>query len=151
MSRGLAGVGNSPAHQYLITYFLIGIHNRFANIKKYKNYRVYPELDTNNSKNPDLSIYIRKKPTNELIAVIEFCSSKTFGDDCVKVTNLLKSFPTIKEGYVFNTETFLMYKISRGANGEPLKTKVVTDTIEAIAYRIKDAVDQARADLQPIQ
>lgn len=149
MRLALSGVGNTPAHQYLITYFLIGIYNRFAKNKKYENYRVYPELNTENGKNPDLSVYIRKRTTNELIVVVEFCTNKTFDDDCDKVMKLLKSIGTIKEGYVFNSDTFLMYRIDKGTDKAPVKKKVLTDTIGAINFKIDKAVARAKADLIP--
>ena len=76
MSKGLAGVGNTPAHQYLITYFVLEIYRRFDKYKKYEDYRAYPEFDSEDNKNPDLSIYIRKKPTDELEEQIKAYAQK---------------------------------------------------------------------------
>jgi hypothetical protein len=151
MSKGLAGVGNTPAHQYLITYFVLEIYRRFDKYKKYEDYRAYPEFDSEDNKNPDLSIYIRKKPTDELIVVIEFCTTKSFNKDVDKIIKQMQLISSIREGYIFNSDTFLMYKISRNKKGIPVKNSDTTDTIEAISFNIDKAVTRAKADLQPVQ
>lgn len=153
--QALSGVGNTPSHQFLISHLLIGINDKFKkNPTKFKNYRVVPEFDAPNGKNPDLSVYILAQPKRELVCVVEICRNYQTQSNAEKVAKMLYQTKTIKEGYVFDCDNFVLYKINllpAEKSSKKIQFEMVeTEKINFINFSVKTPINKTKKDLNII-
>lgn len=153
--QALSGVGNTPNHQFLISHLLIGINEKFKkDPTKFKNYRVVPEFDAPNGKNPDLSVYILAQPKRELVCVVEICRNYQTQTDAEKVTKMLLQTKTIKEGYVFDCDEFILYRVkplpTEKGSKKVLYEMVETEKINFINFSVKTPINKTKKDLNII-
>tara|TARA_A100000171_G_scaffold35638_3_gene34204 strand:+ start:6192 stop:6614 length:423 start_codon:yes stop_codon:yes gene_type:complete len=112
---------NDYRHQVLIARLVTSINNHFNSKKKYNKYIATPEtvvFREETKKIPDLLIWNFKKGLhNDPEIAIEVCWSKDVETDIEKLTKLFETVKTLKEGFVFDFENIIAYRIFRKKDG----------------------------------
>jgi|GEM_PF-940476 len=123
---GLHGPGNDYRHQIIISLIIYELMKKFIETKKYRSFVVLPELSLkpNSEKIPDIAVWktIKGIP-KEPILLIEICITNKVKDDAKKLSDLMESIPSIKESFVIDKETMLIYKINRTKAKKPSMPK----------------------------
>lgn len=122
MEIGLTGPGNDYKHQIILTYIIYSLMDKFRNTKKYKDYLPFPEfsLKPDNGAIPDITIrkVVHGKPTLPIV-LIEVCKTNKVKKDGEKLSDLMKTIPSLKECFVIDKDTLTVFKIGRTSSGKP--------------------------------
>jgi Uma2 family endonuclease len=118
---------NDYRHQVFIARLVTALNNHFSSFKKYNKYIATPEtvVSRNDKKTiPDILVWNYEKGLHHFPEIaIEICKSEKVVDDIQKLSKLFESVESLKEGFVFDFEENIGYRIFRKADGKVSKSK----------------------------